>query len=121
MTILRKGHAFEGKALMVIGSIKRRGALLLLVILPNGSRSHIPAAWTDWNDAHGNALRAHALIEASAGNFVDADKKLVALLGVNDLIVVDTPDALLIADRSRAQEVGELVKRIEQAGHEHLL
>ena len=45
----------------------------------------------------------------------------MALLGVKDLIVVDTPDALLIADRSRAQEVGELVKRIEIAGHEHLL
>jgi mannose-1-phosphate guanylyltransferase len=95
----------------------------------------IPAGdigWNDvgsWNavyeleerDAQGNALRANALIEASSGNYVDADKKLVALLGVNDLIVVDTPDALLIADRSRAQEVGELVKRIELAGHEHLL
>ncbi len=43
-------------------------------------------------------------------------KKLVALLGVKDLIVVDTPDALLIADRSRAQQVGELVKRLEKAG-----
>lgn len=95
----------------------------------------IPAGdigWNDvgsWNavydlearDAHGNALRAHALIESSTGNYVDADKKLVALLGVNDLIVVDTADALLIADRSRAQEVGELVKRIELAGHDHLL
>jgi mannose-1-phosphate guanylyltransferase len=95
----------------------------------------IPAGdigWNDvgsWNavyelearDAHGNALRSHALIQASSGNYVDADKKLVALLGVNGLIVVDTPDALLIADRSRAQEVGELVKRIELAGHEHLL
>jgi mannose-1-phosphate guanylyltransferase len=95
----------------------------------------IPAGdigWNDvgsWNavyelearDANGNAMRSHALIEASSGNYVDAEKKLVALLGVNDLIVVDTADALLIADRSRAQEVGELVKRIELAGHEHLL
>jgi mannose-1-phosphate guanylyltransferase len=35
------------------------------------------------------------------------------MLGVKDLIVVDTPDALLIADRGRAQEVGELVKMLE--------
>jgi mannose-1-phosphate guanylyltransferase len=95
----------------------------------------IPAGdigWNDvgsWNavyelesrDGQGNALRSHALIHASSGNFVDAGKKLVALLGVNDLVIVDTEDALLIADRSRAQEVGELVKRIELAGHEHLL
>ena len=34
----------------MISSIKRRGVLLVLVILPNGSRSLIPAAWTDWRD-----------------------------------------------------------------------
>jgi hypothetical protein len=39
----------------VISSIKRRGVLLVLVILPNGSRSLIPAAWTDWRDAADNA------------------------------------------------------------------
>jgi len=88
--------------------------------------------WNDvgsWNavyelhgpDAQGNALRAPALIEASSGNYVDAGKKLVALLGVHDLIVVDTPDALLVADRSRAQQVGDLVKLLEKAGHHHLL
>ena len=88
--------------------------------------------WNDvgsWNavyalhklDAHGNALRADALLEASTGNYVDAEKKLVALLGVKDLIVVDTPDALLIAHRSRAQQVGELVRRLEKSGREDLL
>ena len=88
--------------------------------------------WNDvgsWNavyelhgpDAQGNALRAPALIQDSSGNYVDAGKKLVALLGVKDLIVVDTPDALLVADRSRAQQVGDLVKLLEKAGHDHLL
>ena len=42
-------------------------------------------------------------------------------VGVKDLIIVDTPDALLIADRSRAQEVGDLVKRLEKVGREDLL
>jgi mannose-1-phosphate guanylyltransferase len=89
-------------------------------------------AWNDvgsWNavyelhprDRSGNALRSHTMIEESSGNYVDAEKKLVALLGVKDLIVVDTPDALLIADRGRAQQVGELVKLLESAGHHHLL
>jgi len=95
----------------------------------------IPAGdigWNDvgsWNavyelqkrDAQGNALRSDSIIEASSGNYIDAKGKLVALLGVKDLIVVDTPDALLIADRSRAQEVGELVRRLEKAGREDLL
>lgn len=95
----------------------------------------LPAAdfgWNDvgsWNavyelhgrDTHGNALRSPALIEASSGNFIEAGKKFVALLGVRDLVVVDTPDALLIADRARAQQVGDLVKLLEKAGHKHLL
>jgi mannose-1-phosphate guanylyltransferase len=88
--------------------------------------------WNDvgsWNavyelhkrDAQGNASSTDTLLEASSGNYVHADGKLVALLGVKDLIVVDTPDALLIADRSRAQEVGDLVKRLEKSGREDLL
>jgi hypothetical protein len=45
----------------------------------------------------------------------------VALIGVNDLIVVDTPDALLIVDRKRAQQVGDVVKLLEKNGREELL
>jgi len=95
----------------------------------------IPAGdfgWNDvgsWNavyelqkrDAQGNALLSDSIIESSSGNYVDAQGKLVALLGVKDLIVVDTPDALLIADRRRAQEVGDLVRRLEKAGRDELL
>jgi len=72
-------------------------------------------------DASGNALRADTLIEDSSGNYVDAEGKLVALLGVKDLIVVDTPDALLIASRGHAQRVGDLVKRLEKSGRDELL
>ena len=89
-------------------------------------------AWNDvgsWNavyelharDRAGNALRTHTIVQDSSGNYVDAAKKLVALLGVKDLIVVDTPDALLIADRGRAQQVGDLVKLLEKSGQHHLL
>ena len=49
MTITRERHAFEGQSLAVISSIRRRGVLLVLVVLPDGSRSLIPANWTDWS------------------------------------------------------------------------
>jgi mannose-1-phosphate guanylyltransferase len=96
----------------------------------------IPAGdigWNDvgsWNavyelqkrDAQGNAVRGDSLIAQSANNYVDGAKnKLIALLGVRDLIVVDTPDALLIADRSRAQQVGDLVKQLEARKRNDLL
>lgn len=88
--------------------------------------------WNDvgsWNavyellerDQEGNAGPADLFAHQSTGNYVDARGKMVALLGVKDLIVVDTPDALLIADRSRAQEVGDLVKKLESANREDLL
>jgi mannose-1-phosphate guanylyltransferase len=81
--------------------------------------------WNDvgsWNavyelmprDRAGNAARSPIVSADSSGNYIDAGKKLVALLGANNLIVVDTPDALLIAHRDRAQQVGDIVKLLEQ-------
>ena len=88
--------------------------------------------WNDvgsWNavyellprDKTGNVTRSETLVHSSTGNYVDAEGKLVALLGVKDLVVVDTPQALLIADRSRAQEVGDLVKILENQKRHDLL
>ncbi|MEX2262587.1 MAG: mannose-1-phosphate guanylyltransferase [Bryobacteraceae bacterium] len=72
-------------------------------------------------DGERNVSRSGLLAVASRGNYVDAGDKLVALLGVDDLIVVDTPDALLVARRDRAQGVGELVKLLERRRREDLL
>jgi mannose-1-phosphate guanylyltransferase len=88
--------------------------------------------WNDvgsWNavyellprDRQGNAARSTVISADSRGNYIDAGTKLVALLGANNLIVVDTPDALLIVDRARAQQVGDIVKLLEQTQREDLL
>jgi mannose-1-phosphate guanylyltransferase len=95
----------------------------------------IPAGefgWNDvgsWNavyellprDARGNAAAPHVLCLDSHNNLVDAGGKMVALLGVENLIVVDTPDALLVASRDRAQQVGDVVKALEKLNREDLL
>jgi len=89
-------------------------------------------AWSDvgsWNavyellarDAHGNVARSEAIFHDSQGNYVDAEGKLVALLGIHDLVVVDTQDALLVAERRRAQQVSEIVKILEKKNREDLL
>ncbi len=88
--------------------------------------------WNDvgsWNavyellprDACGNVSAPSSICLDAHDNFVDARGKLVALLGVRDLIVVDTPDALLVAARDRAQEVGEVVKVLEKRERHDLL
>jgi mannose-1-phosphate guanylyltransferase len=72
-------------------------------------------------DRNANAARSELLCADSTGNYVDCGRKLVALLGVKDLIIVDTPDALLVADRTRAQQVGDIVKLLEKNNREELL
>jgi mannose-1-phosphate guanylyltransferase len=73
------------------------------------------------HDSSSNAARSELLSAHSTGNYIDCGRKLVALLGVKNLIIVDTPDALLVADRSRAQQVGDIVKLLEQNKREDLL
>jgi hypothetical protein len=48
---VRKRHPFEGQALVVLGGMRRHGSLDLVLVLPDGSRSLIPAAWTDLEPA----------------------------------------------------------------------
>lgn len=57
----------------------------------------------------------------SSGVYAWSPGKLIALVGVHDLIVVDTPDALLIADRERSEEVKAVVDRLRQEGREDLI
>jgi len=88
--------------------------------------------WNDvgsWNavyellprDPCGNVTGADAVCLDARNNFVDAGGKVVALLGVHDLIVVDTHDALLVAAREQAQRVGEVLKTLEQRNRHDLL
>src|SRR5579863_2621842 len=63
--------------------------------------------------------KGHA-IDAS-GNFLSSDGKFVAAIGVNNLVVVETADALLICPSERAQDVGKLVKWLEEQKMKKLL
>jgi mannose-1-phosphate guanylyltransferase len=57
----------------------------------------------------------------SEGNFLWSPNKFVAAIGIRDLVVVETPDALLICPRERAQDVGKIVKSLEQRKLSRLL
>ncbi|HUI84416.1 MAG TPA: mannose-1-phosphate guanylyltransferase [Candidatus Binatia bacterium] len=50
----------------------------------------------------------------AAGNFIHSEDKFVAAVGVNDLVVIETPDALLITTRERSQDVGKVVKWLDE-------
>src|SRR5262249_41502179 len=65
--------------------------------------------------AHENLVDCAAtFVLNSSGNYVYAPGKFVATVGVKDLVVVETPDALLITTRQYAQDVGKVVKYLDE-------
>ena len=74
-----------------------------------------PAVWDALpHDAQGNATRGDVLLEGNAqGNMVQAESRLVSLLGVQDLIVIETADAVLVAHKNSAQDVKKIVDKLK--------
>jgi mannose-1-phosphate guanylyltransferase/mannose-6-phosphate isomerase len=86
----------------------------------------LDAGWSDvgaWSalwevreqDGAGNVLDGDAFVHESSNNLLIAQSRLVAAVGVNNLIVVETPDAVLIADRERAQDVKAVTRFLSDA------
>jgi len=66
-------------------------------------------------DARGNSVEGEAVLVDTTGSLVFGDRRLVAAIGVQDLIIVDTEDALLVVPRSRAQDVRKVVEALKRA------
>jgi mannose-1-phosphate guanylyltransferase / mannose-6-phosphate isomerase len=72
-------------------------------------------------DGADNASRGDVQLQDTRGSLIFGDRRLIATLGVEDLIIVDSDDALLVADRSRSQDVREVVEDLKKANRsEHL-
>jgi mannose-1-phosphate guanylyltransferase len=80
-----------------------------------GSWASLGALWAAQGNGHG-ALRGAVVPVDSRGCVVDSPRRLVALLGVDDLVVIDTPDALLVCRKDRAQDVRLVVDELRRRG-----
>lgn len=67
-------------------------------------------------DPAGNVVRGDVWLEGVGNSLVRAESRMVAAIGVQDLLIVETADAVLVADRSRAQDVKKVVEKLKQAG-----
>ncbi len=85
----------------------------------------LEAGWSDvgsWSalwqvqdrDESGNVCRGDVLCHDVSGSYLHATDRLIAGVGLRDLIVVETKDAVLVADKDRGQEVKEIVKSLER-------
>ncbi|KMW47009.1 mannose-1-phosphate guanylyltransferase/mannose-6-phosphate isomerase [Ralstonia insidiosa] len=72
-------------------------------------------------DNDGNALFGDVLVEDASNTYVRAEHRMVAAVGVKDLVIVETADAILVAHRDRAQDVKKVVERLNSSGrHESI-
>jgi mannose-1-phosphate guanylyltransferase/mannose-6-phosphate isomerase len=66
-------------------------------------------------DARGNSVEGEAVLIGTTGSLIFGDRRLVAAIGLEDMIIVDTDDALLVCPRSRAQDVRKVVEALKRS------
>ena len=93
----------------------------------------LDAGWSDvgsWStlhdacehDEHGNTLRGDVIVENTHDSYIYSESRLVATVGLRDYAVVETKDAVLVAPKSRVQDVKKLVSQLKERGrYEHAL
>jgi mannose-1-phosphate guanylyltransferase len=72
-------------------------------------------------DNEANVRPERSLCLDSRGNMIVAKKKFVVTVGVQDLVIVESDDAILVCTRDHSQDVGKAVQALEKAGHQKLL
>jgi len=70
-------------------------------------------------DMNGNRIIGEAMLHDVTNCYIQNEGRMVGVVGVEDLIIVDTVDALLIADKTRTQDVKKIVTQLKHNGHDH--
>ncbi len=67
-------------------------------------------------DENGNVVEGDVILDDCRGSYVRSESRLVAATGIDNLVVVETPDAILVSDREQVQNVKRIVNRLKAAG-----
>jgi mannose-1-phosphate guanylyltransferase len=85
--------------------------------------------WSDigsWNavsnlmapDGNGNRIQGEAVVQNATNCYIQSDDRVVGVVGVDNLLIIDTPDALLVADKRAGQDVKQIYSQLKAKGHE---
>lgn len=96
------------------------------VVVPLRARWSDVGAWEAlWEaadkDADNNVVRGDALLHGTHDSLVLAGSRLLVALGCEDMVIVDTPDALLVADKEHTQQLRPVVAKLKEQGREELM
>ncbi|MBC3955992.1 mannose-1-phosphate guanylyltransferase/mannose-6-phosphate isomerase [Pseudomonas triticifolii] len=69
-------------------------------------------------DAQGNQCNGQTVLHDVTNCYIDSPKRLVGAIGLDNLIIIDTPDALLVADGARSQDVKIIAQELKRQGHD---
>lgn len=72
-------------------------------------------------DADGNTVRGDVVTSGTRGSVIAGGKKLIAVVGLSDVIIVDTDDALLVCDKAHAQDIRKVIEHLKRNGRHDLL
>jgi len=76
-----------------------------------------PALWqTGSADAEGNVTRGDVMLRGVGNSYVRAESRLAAVIGLQDVVVIETPDAVLVSSKDAAQDVKHIVNALKKAG-----
>ncbi len=101
-------------------------------VMENTKKAYVAKWDTEWKDigswlalcelfskdANSNTLQGNVIAQSTNNSLIRSDKKLTAVIGVDDLIIINTNDALLVAAKSKLHEVKDLVETLKNKGHE---
>ena len=90
-----------------------------VVVVPLNARWNDIGSWATLHDIsvkdhNGNAIQGDVFTEETTNSYIHANHHIVATIGVQDLIIVDTPNATLIAHKDKSQEVKNIVEQLKQ-------
>jgi mannose-1-phosphate guanylyltransferase len=78
-----------------------------------------PALWEiTHQDHHGNVVQGDVLAEETTNSYLRSENRLVAVVGLEDVVVVETDDAVLVCHKDHAQDIKKIVERLKQANRE---
>jgi len=75
-----------------------------------------PALWEmGYQDDHGNVSQGDVLAEGTSGSYLRSESRLLAVVGLDDVVIVETPDAVLVCHKDHGQDVKQIVEQLRQA------
>lgn len=103
-------------------------------VMEHTNKAVVVPLCADWNDVgawksvwevspkdeYGNVLRGDTIVESTTNTLVHAEHRLVSVLGLDDLVVIETSDAVLVANKNKVQDIKKIVEKLKKSNRSEI-